>query len=73
MSRSRLIFVVFVTTLMLLVTVHLRVASSRIFYRYRSAYVLSQRLKRQLWRNQLHLERLKDSGLTYETVDIQDK
>ena len=73
MSRSRLIFVVFVTTLMLLATVHLRVASSRIFYRYRSAYVLSQRLKRQLWRNQLHLERLKDSGLIYETVDVRDK
>lgn len=73
MSRPRLIFVVFVITSMLLVAVHLRVASRRIFYKYRSAHVMGKRLKRELWRNQLQLERLKDSGLKYDFFDIEDK
>jgi hypothetical protein len=57
MSRGRLIFMIFALTCVLLGTVHLRISSSRLFYRYRKEFVKHKRLKRTLWHKQLEVER----------------
>ncbi len=58
LSRSRLVFIVFYVTAVLIATVHLRTASSRIFYRYRMAKVSRRDVSEHLRRTQLELESL---------------
>jgi hypothetical protein len=62
MSRSRLIFIIFYLTAILLATVGLRSASSRVFYKFRGALIIQNRLKQQLWQKQLQLESLINPG-----------
>ena len=72
-SRSRLIFIVFYLTAVLIATVHLRIASSRVFYKFRAAFVVQNRLKQQLWQKQLQLENLINPGAVSERTKDQDK
>jgi hypothetical protein len=69
MSRSRLIFVVFHLTVVLIGAVHLRVSSSRVFYRYRKALVAQDNLRLQLGNKQLKLEHLLNPGVTSEQIE----
>ncbi len=69
MSRSRLIFVVFHLTVVLIGAVHLRVSSSRVFYRYRRALVVQDNLKLQLGNKQLKLEHLLNPGVISEQIE----
>ena len=66
MSRSRLIFIVFYFTAVLITVVHLRTASNKIFYRYRSGYIAQSKLKQQLWKRQLQLQMLKNPDAVSE-------
>jgi hypothetical protein len=52
------IFIVFYVTAVLIVSVHLRTESSRLFNRCRVGIATEKRLKQQLWEKQLQLERL---------------
>ncbi len=58
MTRSRLVFIVFFLTALLLMIVQLRISSARIFFSYRTEYVRQKRLMQQLWRKQIYLEKL---------------
>jgi len=69
MSRSRLIFIIFFLTIVLIGTVHLRVSASRIFYRSRKAVVLQENLKRQLGQRRLRLEMKISPAAVLETVE----
>ncbi len=69
MSRSRLIFIVFYFTAVLITVVHLRTASNKIFYRYRSGYIVQSRLKQQLWQRQIQLQMLKNPDAVSERTN----
>ena len=56
MSRSRLVFIVFFLTAVLIATVHLRNISSRIFYQFRGSVVARDDIQQQLWNKQIRLE-----------------
>jgi hypothetical protein len=58
MSRSRLIFIVFYMTAVLITAVLLRTNSSRIFYNFRSCRVRHDQLKQQLWQKELTMASL---------------
>ncbi len=62
MSRSRLIFIVFYMTAVLISAVLLRNNSSRIFYKFRESYVAQNRLRQQLWHKQLTMASLTTPG-----------
>ena len=76
MSRPRLIFIIFFLTAVLISTVHLRTASSRIFYRSRRALVVQGNLKLKLGEKQLKLEQLitpsSISASVGKTSEIED-
>lgn len=57
-TRPRLIFAIFFITSVLVLTIHLRTTSSRVFNRYRSAVVIQEQLKNQLRQEQLRIESL---------------
>ncbi|RKY07772.1 MAG: hypothetical protein DRP66_05985 [Planctomycetota bacterium] len=69
MSRSRLIFVVFHLTIVLIGAVHLRVSASRVFYRWRRAQVVQDNLKLQLGDKQLKLEHLLNPSVISERIE----
>jgi hypothetical protein len=69
MSRSRLVFIVFYMTAVLIATVQLRTLSSRIFYRYRVSVVARNRIKQQLWRKQIRLESIINPAAISEYID----
>jgi hypothetical protein len=71
LSRSRLIFIVFYVTAVLIATVHLRTASSRIFYRYRMAKVSRKDVSEHLRRMQLELERLASPKSVSEHIQFE--
>ena len=74
MSRSRIIFIIFLMTAMLIATVLLRTTSSRNFFKFRKAYVKQNRLKQQLWQKQLVMETLTNPGAISEGIgDPDDK
>jgi hypothetical protein len=58
MTRFRLVFVVFYVTAVLILTVHLRNADNRIFYKLCAINTEQSRLKQQLGNKQLQLENL---------------
>ena len=62
MSRSRLIFIVFYLTAVLILTVLLRTNSSRIFKNYRTSDVAQKRLNQQLRQHQLTMAFLTTPG-----------
>ncbi len=69
MSRSRLIFVVFHLTIVLIGAVHLRVSASRVFYQWRRAQVAQDNLKLQLGDKQLKLEHLLNPSVISERIE----
>jgi hypothetical protein len=69
MSRSRLVFIVFYLTAILIATVHLRTVSSRLFYRFRTAVVARDRIKSQLWQKQIQLESLINPSAISEYIE----
>ncbi|MCD6395152.1 MAG: hypothetical protein J7M40_16815 [Planctomycetes bacterium] len=69
MSRSRLIFVVFYFTVVLIGAVHLRVSASRVFYRWCKAQVAQDNLKLQLGDKQLKLEHLLNPSVISERIE----
>jgi len=58
MSRFRFVFVIFYFTAVLILTVCLRSAGNRIFYKLCTVDAKQGRLKQQLWQKQLQLESL---------------
>ena len=54
---------------MLIGAVHLRVSSSRVFYRYRRALVVQDNLRLQLGNKQLKLEHLLNPGVISEQIE----
>jgi hypothetical protein len=68
MSRSRLIFIVFYMTAVLITAVLLRTNSSRIFYKFRLAHVAQNRLNQQLCQKQLIMATLTTPGEISERV-----
>ncbi len=54
---------------MLIGAVHLRVSSSRVFYRYRRALVVQNNLKLQLGNKQLKLEHLLNPNVISEQIE----
>jgi hypothetical protein len=69
MSRSRLIFIIFCLTAVLIATVQLRTVSSRTFNRFRVAFVKQNRLKQQLWQKQLQFESLVNPDAVSQRAD----
>ena len=69
MSRSRLIFVVFHLTIVLIGAVHLRVSASRVFYQWRRVQVAQDNLKLQLGDKQLKLEHLLNPSVISERIE----
>jgi len=57
-SRFCFVFVVFYVTAVLILTISLRSADNRIFYRLCTINTKQSRLKQQLWQKQLRLESL---------------
>ncbi|MBC8378437.1 MAG: hypothetical protein H8E62_04610 [Planctomycetes bacterium] len=56
MSRSRILVIVFSVTAFMIVTIHLRTSSARMFNRSRIAMVEQKERKQQLWQKQLRFE-----------------
>ncbi len=54
---------------MLIGAVHLRVSSSRVFYRYRRALVVQDNLRLQLGNKQLKLEHLLNPNVISEQIE----
>lgn len=54
---------------MLIGAVHLRVSSSRVFYRYRRALVVQDNLRLQLGNKQLKLEHLLNPSVISEQIE----
>ncbi|MBE0537063.1 MAG: hypothetical protein IH624_15480 [Phycisphaerae bacterium] len=73
MSRSRLIFIIFFLTAVLIGTVHMRVSSSRVFFRCRKAIVVQDNLRLQLGQMQLSLEELLNPSVISEHVEKNTK
>ncbi len=69
MSRSRLIFVVFHLTIVLIGAVHLRVSASRVFNQWCKAHVAQDNLKLQLGGKQLKLEHLLNPSVISERIE----
>lgn len=57
-SRTRYRTVIFFLTFALILTIHLRISSARLFHQYRLAKVEQDRLVQQLWQKQLEWEGL---------------
>lgn len=57
-SRFRFVFVVFYLTAVLIITIYIRNADNRIFYKLCTHRAGQNRLKQQLWQKQLRLENL---------------
>jgi cytochrome c-type biogenesis protein CcmE len=57
-SRFYFVFVVFCFTAVLILTIYLRSANNRIFYKLCTRTAEQGRLKQQLWQKQLRLENL---------------
>lgn len=53
-------------TAVLIFTVYFRTASSKVFYRFRRAVVVQERLKQRLWQKQLEVEGLINPGAISE-------
>ena len=68
MSRSRLIFIIFFATAVMIATAWLRTSSGRIFYQYRSAQVQNELLQQQLNEKQIEMRRLTNPGAISDSV-----
>jgi len=68
-SRFCFVFVVFYFTAVLILTVSLRSADNRIFYRLCTINTKQSRLKQQLWQKQLRLENLINPAAVSQQLD----
>jgi hypothetical protein len=68
-SRFCFVFVVFYFTAVLILTVSLRSADNRIFYKLCTINAEQIRLKQQLWQKQLQLENLINPAALSQRVD----
>jgi hypothetical protein len=71
-SRARLRFVVFFLTAALIVTIHLRISASRLFYQARQAQILQNQLRQQLWKKQIELEGLLQPQKVFRTLSTEE-
>lgn len=69
MSRSRLIFIIFFVTAIMIATAWLRTSSSRIFYQYRGVQVQNELLGQQLGEKQIEMHRLTNPEAISESVN----
>ncbi len=69
MSRSRLIFVVFHLTIVLIGAVYLRASARRVYSQWREAHVAQDNLKLQLGGKQLKLEYLLNPSVISERIE----
>ncbi|MHC4155151.1 MAG: hypothetical protein ACYST6_09565 [Planctomycetota bacterium] len=67
-SRFRFVFVVFYVTVVLILTVVVRSANHRMFYRLCSLNAEQARLKQQLWQKQLQVESLTNPAAISERL-----
>ena len=68
-SRFCFVFVIFYFTAVLILTVALRSANNRIFYKLCTLEAEQSRLKQQLWQKQLQLENLINPASISERLD----
>jgi predicted carbohydrate-binding protein with CBM5 and CBM33 domain len=68
-SRFRFVFVIFLVTAVLILTVWVRSENHRIFYKLCAVNVEQGRLKQQLWHKQLQVENLLNPAAISERVD----
>jgi len=68
-SRFRSTFVVFCFTAVLILTVYLRSADNRIFYKLCTRKAEQSRLKQELWQKQLRLENLINPAAVSKHLD----
>jgi len=68
-SRFCFVFVVFYFTAVLILTISLRSADNRIFYRLCTVNTKQSRLKQQLWEKQLRLENLINPAAVSQQLD----
>ncbi len=68
-SQFRFVFVVFYLTAVLILTVCLRNADNRMFYRLSTINRRQLRLKQQLWQKQLQLENLINPAAVSQHLD----
>lgn len=68
-SRFCFVFVVFYFTAVLILTISLRSADNRIFYKLCTINAEQSRLKQQLWQKQLRLENLINPAAVSEHLD----
>ena len=68
-SRFCFVFVVFYFTAVLILTVYLRSADNRIFYKLHTIDIEQSRLKQQLWQKQLQLENLINPAAISQRLD----
>ena len=69
MSWFRFVFVIACVTTFLLLTVYLRSAENRVFYKLCKAVAEQNRLKQQLWQKQLQLESLINPAALSQRID----
>ena len=68
-SRFGFVFVVFYFTAVLILTVSLRSAANRIFYKLCTVNAEQSRLKQELWQKQLQLENLINPAAVSQRLD----
>ena len=68
-SRFCFVFVVFYFTAVLILTLSLRSADNRIFYKLCTINAEQSRLKQQLWQKQLRLENLINPAAVSQRLD----
>jgi len=68
-SRFCFVFVVFYFTAVLILTISLRSADNRIFYKLCTINAEQSRLKQQLWQKQLRLENLINPAAVSQRLD----
>ena len=73
MSRSRLIFIVFYLTALLIIAAGLRVASSRTFNEFNTALLAQNRLMQESWKKRLEFEGLITPKAISEQIEHEPK
>lgn len=69
-SRFCFVYVIFCFTAVLILTIYLRSADNRIFYKLCAFTAEQNRLKQQLWQKQLRLENLINPAAVSRRLDV---
>jgi hypothetical protein len=73
LSQFRFIFVIFALTAVLVFAVHVRVTSSRVFYKFQVAHVKQNTLNAELKQKQLQLESMINPAAVSKRLESIDK